>query len=118
MLSQKINPHNSLKFKKRKIFLNEITKRTIKTKIRSLKWILIPIFMIIIFGIIILFLITVNSYLKIIIGYSITGFLTFFMAYFGWILAQTVIDKTIVNNQKNGNAFLYYFRKLRKNNEQ
>jgi len=117
MLGQKINPHNSMKFKNRKILLKGLSQRTIKTKIHSLRWVLISIFLFITFGIIVLFLISVNSYLKIIIGYSITGFLTFFMGYFGWILAKVVIDKITVNNQKNENGVLYYFRKLRKNNE-
>ncbi len=118
MFKQKINPHYSLKFKKRKRFLKKLSQRSAKTKIQILKWVLIPIFLFIIFGIIVLFLINVNSYLKIIVGYSITGFLTFFMGYFGWILAQFVINKLTVNNQKNVNGILYYFRKIRKNNEQ
>ena len=118
MLNQKINPHNSLKFRNRKIHPNKLSQRTIKTKIHKLRWILILIFLFIIFGILVLFLVSVNSYIKIVIGYSITGFLTFFMAYFGWILAQFVIDKVTLNNQKNVNGVLYYFRRLRKNNEQ
>ena len=118
MLRRKISQRNSLKFKNRKIFLKDLPKRAIKTKILSLRWILIPIFFFIIFGIFVLFLISLNSYLRIMIGYSITGFLIFFMAYFGWILAQVVIDKITVEKQKNGNSILYFFRKLKKNNEQ
>lgn len=111
MFKRKINQHHSLKYKNRKKFLKGFSQGTVKTKIHTLKWVLIPIFLFIIFGIIILFLISVNSYLKIIVGYSITGFLTFFMGYFGWILAQFIINKLKVNNQKNVNGILYYFRK-------
>ena len=116
MFRKKNNPHNSLKFKKRKMFPKDILKRTLKTNIN--RWFFVLIFFLISIGIIVLFLISVNNYLRIIIGYSLTGFLTFFMAYFGWVLAETVIDKITINNeQKHVSGVLYYFRKLRKNNE-
>jgi cellulose synthase/poly-beta-1,6-N-acetylglucosamine synthase-like glycosyltransferase len=117
MFRRKVNPHNSMKFKKRKMFPKDLPQEGVKSNINLSKWIFVLIFLIIIFGIIVIFLISVNSYLKIIVGYSLTGFLTFFMAYFGWILAKVVIDKVTVNNQKNVNGVLYYFKKLRKNNE-
>jgi uncharacterized membrane protein len=115
MFRRKINPHNSLKFKNRKIYQKDIAQRTIKTNNHMSKLVFILIFLLFVFGIMLLILISVNSYLKIIIGYSLTAFLTFFMAYFGWVLAQVVIDKLTVNNQKNVNGVSYYFRKLRKN---
>jgi len=114
MFRQRINPRNSLKFKSKQKFLKELPKNTIKTKFHRLKWVSMPIFLLITFGTIILFLININSYLRIITIYSITGFLTFFMAYFGWILAKAVIDKITDNYQKNENGILYYFRKLKK----
>jgi len=117
MFIRKNNPHNSLKFKKRKMFPKDLPQRALKTNIN--RWIFMLIFLLITFGIIVLFLISVNNYVRIIIGYSLTGFLTFFMGYFGWVLAEAVIDKITFNNdQKNANGVLYYFRKLRKNNEQ
>ena len=114
MFSQRINPRNSMKFKSKQKFLKELPKNTIKTKIHRLKWVSMPIFLFITFGTIILFLISINSYLRIITIYGITGFLTFFMAYFGWILAKAVIDKITDNYQKNENGILYYFRKHKK----
>jgi len=114
MLKRKINLRNSLKLKKRKMFLGEITQNTMKTKIYNLKWFFSIVFIFIIFSIIFLFFVNVNSYFKIVIAYSLTGFLTFFMAYFGWILAQFLIDNINFKNQKNVNGVLYYFRKLKK----
>jgi hypothetical protein len=118
MSRYKLHHRNSSKFKNIKIFLKQLQKKTIKTKIQKLKWILIPIFLCIVLGIIVIFLVNENSYLQIIIGYSITGFLTFFMAYLGWVLAHILIEKITVHNKKDDNSLLFYFKKFRKNNEQ
>ncbi len=118
MFRHKLNHRNSSKFKIIKSFLKQFQKTTILTKIKKIKWILITIFLCIAFSLAILFLVSINGYLQIILCYSITGFLTFFMAYFGWILAHILMEKITVNNKKNENSLLYYFKKLRKNNEQ
>jgi bacteriorhodopsin len=118
MFKKRTNTHNTMKFKKRKILQNEKQKGAIKSNINTSKWIFMLIFLFIIFGMVVLFLISINSYLKIIIGYSLTAFITFFMGYFGWILAEVVIDKITVNNQKHSEGISYYFRNIRKNNQQ
>jgi hypothetical protein len=33
-----------------------------------------------------------DNYIQIIIGYSITGFFTFFLGYFGWIFAKGAVS--------------------------
>lgn len=114
MFKQKISSRNSIKFKKRKIIFMHPLQRAIKTKIYRLRWVWISIILFIIISVVVSFLSSINHYLKIVIIYSITGFLTFFMAYFGWILAKFLIDKITDNNKKNENIILHYFKKLKK----
>ena len=72
------------------------------------------IFLFISVGIIVLLLTGGQSYLQLIVGYSITGFFTFFMGYFGWLLAQSMIDLMVGKENKNKHSFSYYFKRSSK----
>jgi hypothetical protein len=112
MFKQKISKHGSIRFKK-KLFLKQLTGKKIKNiyKIRCFLTFLIIFLTCCVIG---LFLSIINYYLKIIIIYSIIGFLTFFMAYFGWILANFIMDKMNDKKQISINNVLHYFKKLKK----
>jgi hypothetical protein len=84
-----------------------------KVTVYALRWVFLLIFLFIIIGILALFLTGGELYVQQILGYSITGFFTFFMGYFGWILAQGVIE-TISGNDENGIHGLSYYLKKRK----
>ena len=114
MFKRKIRSSNLFGAMYRKMFFKEIPKSTKRTTIHLLKLIIMFIFLFIIFGILILLFTGGNSYLQIIIGYSITGFFTFFMGYFGWILAQALIDAITGGDKRIENGVSYYFRKLRR----
>ena len=87
-----------------------------KVTIYALRWIFLLIFLFIIIGIFVLFLTGGQNYLQVILGYSITGFFTFFMGYFGWILAQGIIEMITGKEPKEERTFSYYFTKKNKFN--
>ncbi len=93
----------------KKIPLEEIPFKTMKVTIYALRWIFLLIFLFIITGIFILFITGGKNYLQAILGYSITGFFTFFMGYFGWILAQGIIEMITGKYPKEDKTFSYYF---------
>ena len=97
-----------------RISLEEIPFKTMKVTIYALRWIFLIIFLFIIVGISILFITGGQNYLQIILGYSITGFFTFFMGYFGWILAQGIIEMITGKQPKEDKTFSYYFTKKNK----
>jgi len=81
----------------KKIQFNEIPLKTVRVTIYALRWIFLLIFLFISIGIFVLFITGGQNYIQIILGYSITGFFTFFMGYFGWILAQGIVKKRNIN---------------------
>ncbi|MEF8848374.1 MAG: hypothetical protein V5A68_04495 [Candidatus Thermoplasmatota archaeon] len=85
--------------------------KTMKLTVHALRWIFLAIFIFITVGIFILFITGGESYIQAIIGYSITGFFTFFMGYFGWILAQSVIEILKGEDKNNNYQQSYYFKK-------
>jgi hypothetical protein len=87
-----------------------------KVTIYALRWIFLLIFLFIIIGIFVLFLTGGQNYLQVILGYSITGFFTFFMGYFGWILAQGIIEMITGKEPREERTFSYYFTKKNKFN--
>jgi len=109
--------HSSLaRLRDKKIPLEEIPFKTMKVTIYALRWIFLLIFLFIIIGIFVLFLTGGQNYLQVILGYSITGFFTFFMGYFGWILAQGIIEMITGKEPKEERTFSYYFTKKNKFN--
>jgi drug/metabolite transporter (DMT)-like permease len=112
MTGRKLSNRNLSKLvTNKKISLEDIPMKTMRVTIYALRWVFLLIFVFIMIGIIALFLTGGDNHIKNIIGYSITGFFTFFMGYFGWILAQGVIDILSGKQQESVNEFSYYVRK-------
>ena len=80
-----------------------------KATIHALRWVFLLIFLFVTVGIFILFLTGGENYVQLILGYSIAGFFTFFMGYFGWILAQGIIEIITGKEPKDERTFSYYF---------
>jgi hypothetical protein len=93
------------------IDLQNIPLKTMKVTIYALRWIFLLIFLFIIVGIVLLFVTGGQSYIQAIVGYSITGFFTFFMGYFGWILAQGIIEMITGKEPKEEKTYSYFFSK-------
>ena len=92
------NKNNFSKFMDKRIPLEEIPFKTMKVTLHALKWIFLLIFLFITIGIFVLFLTGGQNYMQVILGYSIAGFFTFFMGYFGWMFARSVSE--IVSGKK------------------
>ena len=105
---------NFTNFANKKISLEDIPLKTMKVTIYALRWIFLLIFLFITVGIFVLFLTGGQNYMQIILGYSIAGFFTFFMGYFGWILAQGIIEMVTGKRSKEERTFSYYFSKKNK----
>lgn len=91
------------------ISLEDIPLKTMRMTIYALRWIFLLIFLFIIVGIVLLFVTGGQSYLQAIVGYSITGFFTFFMGYFGWILAQGIIEMITGKEPKEEKTYSHFF---------
>ena len=98
----------------KKIPFQDLPIKTMKVTIHALRWVFLLIFLFITIGICVLFLVGGENYVQIILGYSIAGFFTFFMGYFGWILAQGIIEMITGKNSKTEHNILYYFKRHKK----
>ena len=58
----------------------------------ALRWVFLLIFIYIAVSIILLLIQGGNDSIKNIVVYSVTGFFTFFMGYFGWMFARSVME--------------------------
>lgn len=105
--------NNRLKFTDKRKQFEDLPLKTMKVTIHALRWVFLMIFLFIIVGICILFLTGGDSYFQIILGYSIAGFFTFFMGYFGWLLAQGIIEM-ITGKEEKEHGIAFYFRKFKK----
>lgn len=109
---RKFKQNTFSKFFEKKIDLEEIPSKTVKITVHALRWIFLLIFIFITIGIFILFLTGGQSYMQTILGYSITGFFTFFMGYFGWLLAQSIIEMlTGRDDDISTKGYSYYVKK-------
>jgi len=86
---------------KQKLSIEELPGTTIEVTIRALRWIFILIFVYISVSIILLASQggdnSVTNIQQIVV-YSISGFFTFFMGYFGWMFARNVLE--IISGKK------------------
>jgi len=82
----------------KKIDLDELPFTTIKVTLRMLKWIFVLIFVYIAISIVFLILQGGDEQIRNIVVYSVSGFFTFFMGYFGWMFARSVSE--IVSGKK------------------
>jgi len=111
MPRRKYTQNNLSKLIDKKISFEDIPMKTMKVTLHALRWVFLLIFLFMIVGILALFLTGGENYVQIILGYSIAGFFTFFMGYFGWILAQGVIETITGKEEKSNTNFLYYIKK-------
>lgn len=98
----------------KRISLEEIPLKTIKVTIYALKWVFLLIFLFITVGIFALIVTGGEENVQMIVSYSITGFFTFFMGYFGWMFAQGIMELIAGNNEKEKAGISYYVRKKTK----
>ena len=99
MLSKKFKNNGlSKNLKNKKIDLDELPFTTIKVTISMLKWIFLLIFIYIAVSVFILIIQGGDEQIRNIIVYSVSGFFTFFMGYFGWMFARSVTE--IVSGKK------------------
>ncbi|MCK4365088.1 MAG: hypothetical protein KAW45_03475 [Thermoplasmatales archaeon] len=114
-MPRKKNGQNNLsKFMEKKLPFEDLPLKTMKVTIHALRWVFLLIFFFITIGIFALFLTGGKDYIQMILGYSLAGFFTFFMGYFGWILAQGMIEMITGKKERADHGFAYYFRKNRK----
>jgi len=99
----------------RKKQFEDLPKKTMKVTIYALRWVFLLIFLFIIVGIFILFFTGGENYIQQIIGFGITGFFTFFMGYFGWVLAQGTIEMITGKVSKEEQRLFYYSYNKKRN---
>ena len=93
VLSRNIHKHNRSKnLKNKKIDFEEIPFTTIRVTMHALRWIFLLIFIYIAVSIVLLLIQGGNNSITNIVVYSVTGFFTFFMGYFGWMFARSVME--------------------------
>jgi RsiW-degrading membrane proteinase PrsW (M82 family) len=73
----------------------------LRVTMNSLRWMFLLVFIYLTFGIIILFVQQGNEPIRDIVVYSIMGFVTFFMGYFGWRVAQMLREAVINKKPKD-----------------
>lgn len=83
----------------KKLDLEDLPFTTMKITLRMLKWIFVLIFMYIAVSIVFLILQGGDEQIRNIVVYSVSGFFTFFMGYFGWMFARSVSE--IVGGKKS-----------------
>ena len=88
----------SRNLRNKRIDLDELPHTTIRATFSMLKWIFLMIFIYIGVSIIVLLVQGGDESIKNIIVYSVSGFFTFFMGYFGWMFARGVSE--IVSGKK------------------
>ena len=110
----KFGQNNSSRLLARKLSLEDIPQKTMKVTVFALRWVFLLIFLFITVGICILLLTGGGDNIQMILSYSIAGFFTFFMGYFGWILAQGVIETISGKDQDTVKGVSYYLGKHKK----
>lgn len=106
--------NNLSKLIDKRIPFEDLPMKTMKMTIHALRWIFLLIFLFITIGIFVLFVTGGQDYIQIILGYSIAGFFTFFMGYFGWILAQGIIEMITGNEDQEEFGISYYVKRKKK----
>ena len=82
----------------KKLDLDELPFTTMKITLRMFKWIFVLIFIYIAVSIVFLIVQGGDEQIRNIVVYSVSGFFTFFMGYFGWMFARSVSE--IVGGKK------------------
>jgi hypothetical protein len=111
---KKNNSNNFFNHIDKKISFEEIPLKTMKVTIHALRWVFLLIFLFISAGIFALLVTGGEENVQMIVSYSITGFFTFFMGYFGWMFAQSIMELIAGNKEKGEAGISYYVRKKTK----
>ena len=115
MIRRKKKHFKFSKCSNKKISLEDIPLKTMRVTLYALRGMFLLIFIFITIGILALFATGGQNYVQMIIGYSITGFFSFFMGFFGWTLAQGVIEMlTGKEKQTITQGLSYYLKKHKK----
>ena len=115
MLKRKKNQFKFSKRSNKKISLEDIPLKTMRVTFYALRGMFFLIFLFITIGILALFATGGQNYVQMIIGYSITGFFSFFMGFFGWTLAQGVIEILTGKEERSiVQGLSYYLKKNKK----
>ena len=115
MSGKRINRDNLSKSLVSNVSFEDDSHKSINTTIYNLRWVFLVTFLFIVSGIFLLFIIGKESYIQVILSYSMAGFLTFFMSYFGWLLAREIIEIITGKKEQMSSGILYYFRQNKKN---
>ena len=107
MPRRKINQRQLSKFLGKRSPLEDLPLKTLKVTVYL-------IFLFITVGILALLVTGGQENVQMIVTYSITGFFTFFMGYFGWLLAQGMIEMITGNKENIERGLSYYVKKHRK----
>ena len=113
MMRRKFRQRAPSRLKYRSFSFQDIPLKTMQITLYAMRWIFLLIFIFIILGILALLLTGGGDYMQIILGYSIAGFFTFFMGYFGWILAQSMIEMITGKEDEEALGISYYFKRRR-----
>ena len=114
MPRRKNGQNNLSKHFSRRSSLEDLPLKTMKVTVYALRWIFLLIFLYMTASIAILTIQGGTGLVVDIVGWSITGFFTFFMGYFGWILAQGLIEMIAGDKEKLEDNLSYYLRKNKK----
>jgi drug/metabolite transporter (DMT)-like permease len=109
------NGQNNLSkiFPKKRSF-EDLPLKTMKVTVYALRWIFLLIFLYIISTILILTIQGGTESVVNIVTWSVTGFFTFFMGYFGWILAQGMIEMITGDKEKIERNLSYYLSRKKR----
>jgi len=111
MPKEKNNSNNCFEIRNKKIPFEDKSNKKMMITIHALKWVLLLIFLFVSFGISTMFLTGGSNYLTLLFGYSIVGFFTFFMGYFGWLIARGAIEMIHGKNNLKCGASYYIAKK-------
>ena len=93
------------------IDLEEIPFATIRLTMHALRWVFLLVFLYLFVSIIIVLWQGGTESITQILVYSITGFFTFFMGYFGWVLAQGTIEMITGKEPDKKHGLSYYLHR-------
>jgi len=114
MPRRKNNQNNLSRLINKKSPFQDLPLKTMKVTVYALRWIFLLIFLYIISIILILTIQGGTESLTNIVTWSVTGFFTFFMGYFGWILAQGMIEMIAGDRDKMERNLSYYLQRHKK----
>lgn len=114
MPRRKNNQNNLSKLIDKKISIEDLPLKTMRVTIHALRWLFLIIFLYIISIIFILMVQGGTESLTNLVTWSVTGFFTFFMGYFGWMFAQSIMEMIAGKEEKEERGLSYYFRRKKK----